>query len=564
MKMVACSFVAAVFMLQTAAGGAGAAGADRVMAGTASKAAAPASAAASSVIAAKPRPWIDHYMIHYGQLNDQVIALAQSYQLVILHPQHANLTREQVKRIQQGKNAADPKDDVLVLAYVSVGEDVRTYGLTAEQMRKDPRFIGDASGPRVDPRGPKPGGSTSLDGIEPSGKPSPGGTGFASWYLDDNDRDGLPDRNTYFDVAFVNIGDPKWFDELNAMKTDVDGAAGFGEILTDTYGRALGCDGVFLDTVDTTAPNSYTDENSPNQSEFEWTAPGYLSFVEKLRGAYPNKLILQNRGLFYFDPRLPHYQYNAGRYIDFVLFESYRLNSSAFETFNVNFALDNKYSAMPKLMAEANRPNGFQVLSLGYAEGPAGQINADTLLRKSEVGEKLLRQDIHEAQNIAGFRHYITNQAITLTNDFVLKEGSLKDETAPAWSSTYNDSPAWPPKTVTPRIGIQKAAAYPQGVKVSWDVALDLHPVRYTLYYQDKPFDFAQDPELSKASRLELPLGMGEGYRSGVGPAVYPYEATIRGLQPGVTYYMLIRASDRSKNANEEKNQQWIAVTPLS
>jgi len=511
------------------------------------------------------RPWVDHYMIYYGALDKKTIELAKTYQLVVLHPTNTSLTRAQVKEIQQGKNPKDPADDVKVLGYISIGEDLRTYGLTDAQMKKDPRLAGDGTGPRVDPRGPQPDGSLSLKGISPAGSPSPGGKGFASYYLDDNDRDGSPDRNAYFDVAFVNIGDPKWFDALNAMKLDADGVAGLREILTESYGRGFGFDGVLLDTVDTAAPNSYTNETSGNQSEFEWTAPGYKSFLKKLKAAYPGKFVLQNRGLFYFDPRLAHYEFNPGKEIDFLLFESYRLDSNPNEAFNPNFALDNKFSAMPKIMAEANREDGFQVLSLGYAEGPPSKIKKETLLYQSKVGLELLKQDIAEAQNAAGFRHYITDGQLALANEFVRKEASLNDKSPPTWSSTYNDSPTWPPKSVTPRLGIREAVPGKDGVTVRWDVALDLHAVKYTLYYQEQPFDFKQDPNLTKAKRYELPLNdVGEGYGAGGAAAdTYPYEAVVRGLKKGTTYYFAIRASDRSKQANEEKNEIWLSTRTL-
>ncbi len=42
---------------------------------------------------------------------------------------------------------------------------------------------------------------------------------------------------------------------------------GLDELLTTWAGRGLGCDGVFLDTLDTAAPNSYTDGTSPNMSK---------------------------------------------------------------------------------------------------------------------------------------------------------------------------------------------------------------------------------------------------------------------------------------------------------
>ena len=87
------------------------------------------------------------------------------------------------------------------------------------------------------------------------------------------------------------------------MKMDCpDHLPGLREVLTGDYGRGLDCDGVFLDTVDTAAPNSYTNASSPVESEFEWTAPGFGAFIRKVHEQYPNKLILQNRGLFFSIP----------------------------------------------------------------------------------------------------------------------------------------------------------------------------------------------------------------------------------------------------------------------
>jgi hypothetical protein len=44
---------------------------------------------------------------------------------------------------------------------------------------------------------------------------------------------------------------------------------GIDELLTTWVGRGLGCDGLFLDTFDTAAPNTYTDSSSPNMSKVE-------------------------------------------------------------------------------------------------------------------------------------------------------------------------------------------------------------------------------------------------------------------------------------------------------
>ena len=157
-----------------------------------------------------------------------------------------------------------------------------------------------------------------------------------------------------------------------------DGLPGLRETLTLDHGRGLGCDGVFLDTFDTAAPDRYTNELSANETQFEWTAPGFASFARRVRQAYPNRVILQNRGLFFFDPRFPQYEFTTRGSIDFALFESYRLNSNPALSIDPYFYPDNRYNVAPKLMAEANRADGFRVLSVGYAEAP--DIAKQTLL----------------------------------------------------------------------------------------------------------------------------------------------------------------------------------------
>jgi hypothetical protein len=146
------------------------------------------------------------------------------HQLVIVHPMlENNLTRSLIQQIQNGADPNDPADDIMVLAYVTAGmfqlclthasspravhagEDDRTIGMTADEMLRDPRFVGDGTGPRVDPRGRTP-RTSSLRDIDPLGVPSPGGTGFASFYVDDNSvalgrPDGIPDINTIFGTS---------------------------------------------------------------------------------------------------------------------------------------------------------------------------------------------------------------------------------------------------------------------------------------------------------------------------------------------------------------------------
>jgi hypothetical protein len=506
---------------------------------------------------------IDDFLINYGSWDDSKIAIAKKHQLVVIHPKNGNVTRAQVAAIQQG--------GALVLAYVSIGEDLRTRGITDDQLRQDPRFRGDGTGPRIDPRGHLPNGGGSLEGINPLGAPSTGGTGFASWYLDDNsvDRqgvgDGFPDRNARFGACFVNAGDPKWFDVVDQMTLDgVDGVGGFKEVMTFNAGRGLGCDGVFLDTIDTCAPNAYTDPSSPNQSEFEWTAAGFRDFIRRLRTNYPDKIVLQNRGLFFFDSRHPHYKITTRGLVDVVLFESFRLNSNQFELWDPYFFPDNRYNVAPKLMAEANRPDGFRVVSLGYAEGPPDQISKDTLVGASTLGLDALLEDIRVTERENGFRHYISDGPVEFVNSFVHDHANRFDNEPPIWSNTWNaNTNLTAPSPPTQRFGIQEVVPGAGSLTVRWDVALDLNPVRYALYLSKTPFDLAGNPTLAGVTRIVLQPSVGKGYENGPGPSVYAHEQTIGGLASGQTYYLIIRAFDTSPQANEDGNQVIATGTPF-
>ncbi|HEX2659096.1 MAG TPA: hypothetical protein VHU40_12525, partial [Polyangia bacterium] len=441
-----------------------------------------------------------------------------------------------------------------------------------QQARQDPRFVGDGTGPRVDPRGPNADGK-SLAGIDPRGAPSNGGTGYASFYLDDDTTDcqgghgdGIPDRNKNFGSYFVNAGDPNWFPVLDAMTLDGgEGISGMREILTTNYGRGLGCDGVFLDTLDTAAPNQFTSCSSSNPSKFEWTAPGFSNFIRHLRQAYPGALIMQNRGLFFLDPRHPQYQYTTRGAIDFVLFESLRLDSSAAHLFDPYFYPDNRYNVGPKLLAEAGRADGFQILSLGYAEGPSGQMSHATLLGQSTVGYADLIEDIRVTEQVMGLRHYLTDARVALVNSFVLDHTDLSDTAPPVWTSSYNDhNPGYPtaPGDPSPRVGVREIIAGSSQLTVRWDVALDKYPVGYAIYYQTTPFDFASDPKLLRANRVVAAPRAPSNYPGWGGPTIVANETTLTGLTAGQRVYVVVRAFDRSAANNEEQNQVVLSGVP--
>lgn len=492
------------------------------------------------------------YMIYYSTLDEALIEEAKQYNIIIVHPKSGDITREQVEEIQSA--------GTLVLGYLSVGEDLRTAGMTPEQMLKDERFVGDKKGPRVDPREP---GSVSLEQDGYWGKASSAGVGYASYYMDDNDHDGKPDFNPFFGCAYANIGDPNWYVALRDMTLDGgDGIAGIRELLTTTYGRGLGCDGLFLDTIDTCAPNVYTpDDSYPGKTRFEWTAPGVRRFMSQLKSEYPTKYVTQNRGLFFFNYQLPHFEYSPRQYVDILMFESYMLDSSASMLYVDQFFLENRNTYAPKLNAEAGRPDGFRILSLDYAEGPEEYHLKESLTGESDAGLDILLKSVEEAQDIAGFSHYITDASLTMVNDFVQEHQSGEDDRPPVWSSVHSPGQYTEP---VPRVGIGEVLPAKNGVIVRWDVAIDMSGVRYTLYYQKEPFDFEADPNLKNAQKRVLSPGIGTGYSYGASQDTWPYQQRIRELDAGETYYFVIRASDYSSARNEEKNTVVLTGVPNS
>ena len=516
----------------------------------------------------------DSYSITYGALTPATINTLKTYPLVIVHPYNGDVTRDQIMQIKQGVKADDPSDNVVVLCYISVGEDSRTYQLTDAEMRADTRFTGDGSGPVIDPRGPGPSGR-ALTGLNPKGTATNGG--FASYYLNDNavrctgEPDKSPDQNGNFLTRFVNAGDPAWYETVRDMQMNINTHTqpGLQELFTETSGRGLGCDGIFLDTIDTAAPNKYTSCSDSNHSSSEWTAKGFSDFIRRVRADYPDKVILQNRGLFFFDPREPHYQVSARGAIDIGYFESYYLDNDSLTTVSPYFP-DNKYNMTPKIMAEANRPDGFKMLSLGYANGfeaPKPGLDVQTLLGNLTTGFETFMDDIGEAYS-AGFRHYITNANVDLVNSFVKDNVTLDDISPPQWSSTYNATYD-PPEPPAPRVGIQKVEPQAPGtVTVSWDVALDMNRVSYILYYRTTPFDFNTDPTLSTATSTILTPTAGAGYDavwSSANPhlaleSVFPYQATLSGLQAGTAHHFLLRARD--SKGNEDDNRIILTATP--
>ncbi len=301
------------------------------------------------------------YLIYYGNWTAAMVNFARTnYHLVILHPA-SNISASQIATIRSGPDGVlGTADDVKVLAYLSIGEDDRN-GVP---------LVDDGLGPRVDPRASD---SVPLSSITNAlGLPSAGGTGYGSYYLNARtNQTGKPDEDGPFGSYYVNAGAPAWWNVIKNMTKASSGQAGMDEILTTNVGNAYNCDGLFLDTIDTAAPNTWG-------LAYEWTAPGMQALVQRIHTNYVGKLLMGNRGLFFYDSNLKTYPYCLRPYLDMVMFESYYSDSST-NAITPSF-LDNKYDFAPKINAEAGRPDGFTVFAIDYDHTPpqsAAIVNQD-------------------------------------------------------------------------------------------------------------------------------------------------------------------------------------------
>lgn len=237
------------------------------------------------------------YALVYGPWDEAKIAQVQGYDLLVVHPgtDSDNLTPELVSRLKAGKDGKPgTSDDVLVLAYVTIGEDDH---------------------PPAGPPG-KGEGPVALVGS----KRVPQKHGYPSRFLDQHafsfdakgdikrgldgkpvsrpGQDGVPDENGVWGSFYVDAGDPEWRKLLLAHMTDLK--------------TRLAIDGFFLDTLDTAAP----------YAAYGATQAGLAGTLQQLRSTFPDSFLLANRGMFLLESFPAAYKSS----VDGVLYESLYTN----------------------------------------------------------------------------------------------------------------------------------------------------------------------------------------------------------------------------------------------
>jgi len=242
------------------------------------------------------------YCVYYGNWTPELIAQAATFDLVILHPK-SNLTLKMVKKMQAG--------GAMVVGYLSVGED-------------DTLHTSEATG-----------GVSGADGEH------------ASWYYY---KDGKPAKNGNWDSYFTRASNEYWRKALKTYRNEGDqGWYGYDYILKD-----LGCDGIFLDTLDTQAPK-------------EWGMYGDIEGMSNLIAEIKvnigrNHLVL-NRGLYFWEAYYTSEEIMARvrGCASAVMFENY------IEEGNLN-----EWGG--RVRAQYQKPDGFSVITLDYKTAKTDEI----------------------------------------------------------------------------------------------------------------------------------------------------------------------------------------------
>ena len=465
---------------------------------------------------------ISRHCFYYGaDFSAANLTLLAQFDLVVLEPNVTTCTPAVVAELQR-------RGVKQVIGYISIGEEPSFVPVSAGDGTGPVRFAG--------------------------GAVLAGNNGVASFYVDQAWNgaayisDGAPDVNGGFGSRYVNPN-AAWRALLDAQR--INGAprsvAGLAQLAgrrtsdTDTdRAHNFGFDGFFLDTLDTAGPYANV------AGYYSWAAPAMRDTVKFVRESYPGKIVFANRGLFFFNPGLVNpttnlrpYDYTIRPYIHALLFESYFLDSNAGNTGPSASFGDNKHNFAQKIIAEANRADGFTVFGLDY------QMNRAPALFAQAVNESAVQN---------GWPSYLSPDAsLAPVGTFVRDNPPAPDTAAPVWDST--GSPPFSPNDVPNRIGIQSiaAGAQPGSVVIHWDVARDQTvPVKYNIYRStDAAFT---NPQKYAAVSFQI----GNGWSTDPTTA-FANKTTITGLASG-THYFRVRAEDSATPSHEETNSATLSI----
>ncbi len=190
-----------------------------------------------------------------------------------------------------------------------------------------------------------------------------------NWYFDRN-KDGKPDKNGIWNSWYADARSKDWRDYVVYKKAKA--------VLVDKK-----CDGIFLDTVDTT-------------QLYGESRDGMIQLIKELRETYPKAIIVQNRGFSVIE--------DTAKYIDGLMYEAFSVHYKfADEEYDKLSDSDLRWSKQmaENTLAPIMKKTGLVVLSLDYAEPE----------------QKELIQFSYDRAKHFGFVHYLST--ISLQDIFV-------------------------------------------------------------------------------------------------------------------------------------------------
>ncbi len=486
-------------------------------------------------------------------MNQSVINTLSDFDVVVVQPNQWTFTPEIVQALKEGGVER-------VLGYISIGEDyvnqslesalgngtgMRTYDPSFNQLVTTPATTLQSFYMDVDTQTVTYHSNGDVDTVTTAARLTP---------------DGLPDLNPHFH-GFMVYPDANWRWVLDNMRIGTANVAGrqYKAGLAQLAGSRdqsnlrdrstnFGFDGFFLDTIDTAGPYD-------NAGWYPWTAQAMQQTVKFISDQYPNKLVMANRGAFYFSPGLKSpitneyaIDYSIRPYINAFLFESFRYDSDP-STDGVNgvseYYNENRFNSAPKVIAESNREDGFTVFGLDYQSGRQ-HVELDSF----EIAVREM-----------GWVNYLAPDGDLATHSVAMAEllpDSHNDSTPPTWDNTGHQLYNTPNTNM--RIGAQsvKEGATPTDLVITWDSAIDQsYPIHY-------------DISVENLSTGSITVHDDVAFTTNPAWLHNPIEhsanqAVISGLTMGDDFRVKVYAEDAKGNRNEEDpGLTYSLATPMS